>query len=223
VLNAEAKTLPRGRSRTQEEDSGRCLIALERAGVVYVRNAYRAKRHDIVVENMREFLRDKRGATMRGTGLTGVDLERLKRLNFKVYRGPFLVRIPWPNCISELKPAAFEEIWAKQTSSSPMESHTLRAAQETALLRYIRGHYEERRITEDWTPNRVRRICHIYQLTPEELAAFVCWTPGTMNLWMNGAGMGLPGPVALLLYLLENFHLGTTVFPDLPIKRSAAA
>lgn len=180
---------------------------------VLIRNCYAATGRR-VVENMREWL-GRHGP--RYTRRNGVVMERLQALGFTVVRGPFMVAEPRPNCMAEISPKDFEDLWERHRD----ESVTAAAAAavrtgETPTLRLIRAHWRVRKVKEGWTRERVLRLAALWKLTPYELAELIQWSHGHMQAVLNGSAMLVPGPVAIWFTFLENFKCGVNTFPDLP-------
>jgi hypothetical protein len=184
-----------------------------------VRNCYHSNRDPIVVENMREYLPRKRAAKY--THFSSVSMRRLEAIGFSVFRGPFLAEQPVPNFIFEATPKEFEEIWAAKQIVPPVngaEAHEFKPG-ETPTMRLIELHWKERKLSDGWTVDRVRRICALLHLTPHELAALIQWPHGAMESFLNGGGWRLPGPVVVWLYFLENLRTGIDVFPQFPASQ----
>lgn len=187
----------------------------------------------ITVENVREFMprtlnalerKNRRYATYRRTmlqGQRGLSLDKMERLGFVVVRRPFMVAEPHHNCMVEIRGKMLDELWkAHIVAKSTFAEKYLTPSDETPMLRLFRLHWQEMRVREDWTAERVRRLCKLWGLTPHELAELIQWSPGGMNSFLgNSKAVGakiLPGPVALWFYFLENTKMGVSVFPSLP-------
>lgn len=217
IADDEVTRLPRSTSNGTDRDSGRCLIAISKGERVLVRNCYTGEREPIVVENMSAHV--KRAA--RGSG---VAMTRLAREGFKIVRGPFMVAHPCPGLQLSLDPLDFEAHWQNNRLGAPnyFKLYYFRPS-ETPTLITIRSHWRARRVREDWTPERIKRVCRLWSVTPHELAELIQWRPGWMEMHVNGKNSHpLPGPVAVWLYFLENVRLGVPIFPDLQTELKAS-
>lgn len=220
--------LPRAASDSNDRTAGQCLIALStkagrksRPDRVLVRNCYYRPTDPIIVENMREFLPKRAVYRVK----RGVSLNRLLGLGFTVIEPPFMVREAIPNCIVEVSAEEFAALRETNVDRTPggMEAQAFRP-DETPMLRLIRLHWKHRRLQDNWTPERVLKICELMgSLTPAELAAMIQWAPGSMDAFMKGGGTYLPGPVAVWFYFFENFHTGRSTFPGLPADFAKAS
>ena len=231
IDNPAVTRLPRGASYTDERDAGRCLIALRFAPRrprsrkrfaprIAVRNCYVRGESDIVVENSRELLHSTAHFHQ------GVKLEKLtKDGTVEVYRGPFMVIDPMPNCIVEMKPRKFDALWETHRFTRASESSPrISAASDSPLRRLFELHWKAHGLGKPWQGVRVNRICRMWGLTPFELAEMIQWPCGRMEHFLKMAetskdGWPLPGPVALWFYFLENFKLGISVFPTVPERK----
>lgn len=247
VVNPHATRLPRGSSYSDERDAGRCLIALTFESQrgrkwVIIRNCHRGD-EGIVVENMREFIpgrvkgrdRFRRKAIYRFAqsqkpkiATDGMSLARLKRIGIVPYKSPFMLADPYHNSLLEMPARLFDELWKTHVVAKPSLTEKYYAApDETPMLRLFRLHWRERQVRENWTAERIKRLCLLWQLTPHELAELIQWSPGGMNTVLANtatiAGNILPGPVALWFYFLENTKLGIDVFPSLPQTEAQAS
>ena len=72
-------------------------------------------------------------------------------------------------------------------------------------------HYKELGVKELWDARRVERLCSLLKVTQGELASMMMFPHSDMEKCM---GLDeFPGPVCLLLTLIENYSVGAVV-PD---------
>jgi hypothetical protein len=72
-------------------------------------------------------------------------------------------------------------------------------------------HYKDLGIQEMWDTRRVDRLCSLLKVTRDELASMIMFEHSEMDKCIK---LGeFPGPVCLLLTLVENFTVGSVV-PD---------
>ena len=226
IENPEPKKLPRGlspRHATDKETSaGRALIALVKLtygksqGRIWVRNCYEHTRYGIYVENMREYAKHKSACAR------AVRLRRLTRSHFAIYKPPFLVSEPVVNCLVEMPKKDFDKLWKTHLFVHPPSFQTARAArpESTPMLRLLEAHWKAARLQEKWTPDRIVRLCRLWELTPHELAEMIQWPCSKMDYHLNNPDIAkfcnLPGPVAVWFEFLENFRFGLSTFPSMP-------
>lgn len=223
----DAARLPDGASYSTTRNAGCCLIALlfkplykgPESHRVVIRNCYKAGR-GAVVENMREYLPHSSKI-----GRTGVLLARLLDLGMEVVKPPFMLSEPRHNCIEEMTPAEFAWVWETNQDTSPdcVEAAKDHKEHKTPTLQLIQQHWNDQALYENWTPDRIRRLCALWGLTTFELAELIQWAPGAMDSFLNGMGLRLPGPVAVWFHFLENMRFGLPAFPDLPRQQEAKA
>ena len=221
VTLPEARKLAEGPSYSGSRFAGETLIALighaPLRRMVVIRNCYGHSNGPVMVENIREYLLGKR----RWGGTHNVPLDQLGAL--EVYRGPFKVAEPVPNFMLELTVDRFERAWDAlqyNPAEPPTNLYSIRPTSPTMAL--IDMHWRRHKVRENWTPERVRRLCALWKLTPHELAEFVQWTTAGMEAFLTSSGRELPGPVCVWFYFLENVRMGVNVFPDLqPVAKAS--
>jgi len=72
-------------------------------------------------------------------------------------------------------------------------------------------HYKELGLEDLWDARRAERLCSLMKVTQDELASMMMFPHSDMKKSMEEGCF--PGPVCLLLTLLENFTVGAIV-PD---------
>lgn len=72
-------------------------------------------------------------------------------------------------------------------------------------------HYKDLGIKEMWDTRRVERLCSLLEVTHDELASMMMFEHSEMKKCLKHDEF--PGPVCLLLTLVENFTVGAIV-PD---------
>jgi hypothetical protein len=72
-------------------------------------------------------------------------------------------------------------------------------------------HYKELGLEEIWDARRVERLCSLMKVTQDELSSMMMFPHSDMEKCVKADCF--PGPICLLLTLIENFTVGALV-PD---------
>lgn len=204
----------------------------------------------VAVENMREFDHlwsrlkvaegGKTGAYVpatRARKFRHTYLHQLQARGWEVVEGPFMVEDPMHNCALELSEKEWAELWAThrikpwamtylgaQTGSKFIDT------EETPQAAEIRLHYRTLGVCENWTPARVRALAERWEITTREMQHYVCCESQIFQRFLDGKLSNLPGPVCLLLFLMERHadqaagvQFTDTLFPILGAQSSTAA
>lgn len=253
IQNTEGVRVPRGRSYTHERDAGRVVVALRwprikvPKPVVYVRNVYRQsglKTGGLRVENMREFDGLWNRLRVHETGKTNVYVsmtemrkssytpwEVLQARGWEMVCEPFLLEEPMHNCTVEMPEAAFKSFYETHRSEErdSVAAYKANDADETPTSRLIAMHYDDLKVKEGWSPERVKRLAAMWSMTIRELCRCILCPPGRVEDYVAGQSIELPGPVMLWFFhmerLAEQQFLGRThavpLFPQLNERKAS--
>ena len=219
ILAEEVKDLPTDRSTSwwagRDPNAGRCLVAIyqpwanpryQQTGTIYVRNIYSRQDGTWFVECM--------------NGLKSVSWPVLYGLRWRIYQGPFNVASPAPQTQLNFAPkdqAVFDAMWDARTSLAVNVPSSV-DLQATPLARLFTAHWHG--LEQSWDAERISALCRVWNLTLEELAAFLNIRPQQLLKFMEHR-VSLSGSTYILLELLENLRFGLPTLPGITTQAAA--